>query len=170
MFWNRSNRPFFIRQESAYPRVLIKTTHKEIEGYIEESNYDFLADRDKGFIIRSKGENPITGARVGTFFVTSIKEVEANDWYIKIAHNGEILYETKSNLLEIKLKDTESVPEVYYKGKRLDSMPCGLVDINYHYHTTGDRPDGANDIHINYYEGNDMKFPDLKTIGHKRMI
>ncbi|RBT63572.1 hypothetical protein EB45_01372, partial [Enterococcus hirae] len=32
------------------------------------------------------------------------------------------LFEVKDdvNLLEIKLKDTDSVPEIYYKGQRLD--------------------------------------------------
>lgn len=78
----------------------------------------------------------------------------------------------KANLLEIKLKDTESVPEVYYKGQRLDETPKGLVDIVYHYHTTGDgseTPDGANDISIEYYDmSDDAIHLDRKIIGHKR--
>ncbi|PQF75120.1 hypothetical protein CUS72_10855, partial [Enterococcus faecium] len=39
---------------------------------------------------------------------------------------------SNANLLEIKLKDTDSVPEVYYKGEKLE----GLIDVSYHYHTT----------------------------------
>ncbi|MDT2531808.1 hypothetical protein P7D93_18185 [Enterococcus raffinosus] len=77
---------------------------------------------------------------------------------------------SNTNLLEIKLKDTDSVPEVWYKGERLDELPKGLVDVNYHWHTTGDRPDGANDVHIEYYDSDRSEFLDLKTIGHKRMI
>lgn len=75
-----------------------------------------------------------------------------------------------SNLLEIKLKDTDSVPEVYYKGERLDESPHGLVDILYHWKTDGfssnDR--GANDITIEYYDSHNNKYLDRKIIGHKR--
>lgn len=80
----------------------------------------------------------------------------------------------KNNLLEIKLKDTDSVPEVYYKGQRMDEPPKGLVDIAYHYHTTGDgsdMPDGANDISVEYYDiPVASKHVDRKIIGHKRDI
>lgn len=73
------------------------------------------------------------------------------------------------NLLEIKLKDTDSVPEVYYKGERLDESPKALVDISYHYRTTGEWPDdSANDINIEYYSTSNDKYLDKKTIGHKR--
>lgn len=77
---------------------------------------------------------------------------------------NEPLYDTKPNLLEIKLKDTDSVPEVYYKGKSIE----GLFDVTYHYRTTTDVADGsANDINIEYF-GKEDKYPDKKTIGHKR--
>lgn len=77
---------------------------------------------------------------------------------------------SNKNLLEIKLKDTDSVPEVYYKGERLDELPKGLVDISYHWKTDGfssnDR--GANDINIEYYSTLNDKYLDKKTIRHKR--
>lgn len=77
---------------------------------------------------------------------------------------------SNKNLLEIKLKDTDSVPEVYYKGERLDELPKGLVDISYHWKTDGfssnDR--GANDITIEYYDSHNNKYLDRKIIGHKR--
>lgn len=85
-------------------------------------------------------------------------------------HETNELFSNEPNLLEIKLKDTDSVPEVWYKGERLDELPKGLVDVNYHWHTTGDRPDGANDVHIECYDSDRSEFFDLKTIGHKRMI
>ncbi|MGX7714996.1 helix-turn-helix domain-containing protein [Enterococcus faecium] len=85
---------------------------------------------------------------------------------------NEPLYETKQepNLLEIKLKDTDSVPEVYYKGERLDELPKGLVDVSYHWKTDGFANDdrGANDITIQYFSSFNDKYPDMKTIGHKR--
>lgn len=84
---------------------------------------------------------------------------------------NEPLYDTKPNLLEIKLKDTDSVPEVYYKGERLDELPKALVDISYHYRTTGEWPDdSANDINIEYYSTSNDKYLDKKTIGHKRVM
>lgn len=175
MFWNKKENPFVVRQDFNYPKVLIKTPHKDLEGYIEEVDFDYLDERGKVFIVHAEREHPITRERIGTVFGVSIKEVEANDWYMKITHDGETLYETvtkntKSNLLEIKLKDTDSVPEVYYKGERLDESPKGLVDISYHWKTDGfssnDR--GANDINIEYYSTSNDKYLDKKIIGHKR--
>ncbi|HFX3831137.1 TPA: hypothetical protein ACIEC3_002181 [Enterococcus faecium] len=79
---------------------------------------------------------------------------------------------SNKNLLEIKLKDTDSVPEVYYKGERLDESPKGLVDVSYHWKTDGfssnDR--GANDITIQYFSSLNDKYPDMKRIGHKREV
>ncbi|MDT2637968.1 helix-turn-helix domain-containing protein [Enterococcus dongliensis] len=85
---------------------------------------------------------------------------------------NEPLYETKQepNLLEIKLKDTDSVPEVWYKGERLGEYPECLVDISYHWNTGGTNDNGANDINIEYYSTPNDKYLDKKTIGHKREI
>ncbi|HFC9123628.1 TPA: hypothetical protein QFU67_001389 [Enterococcus faecium] len=80
---------------------------------------------------------------------------------------------SNKNLLEIKLKDTDSVPEVYYKGERLDELPNkALVDISYHWKTdsfsSNDR--GANDINIEFYSTLNDKYLDKKTIRHKREV
>ncbi len=73
---------------------------------------------------------------------------------------------SNANLLEIKLKDTDSVPEVWYKGERLE----GLIDVSYHYHTTTEVVAGStNDINMEYL-GEVTKYPDIKTIGHKREV
>ncbi len=42
---------------------------------------------------------------------------------------------SNTNLLKIKLKDTDSVPEVLYRGERVDELPNGLVDVYMHWHT-----------------------------------
>lgn len=172
MFWNKKENPFVVRQDFNYPKVLIKTPHKDIEGYIEEVDFDYLDERSKVFIVHAEREHPITRERIGTVYGVSIKEVEANDGYMKITHDGQTLYETvtkntKPNLLEIKLKDTDSVPEVWYKGERLDNA---LVDISYHWRTNDILNDdnGANDINIEYYSTLDGKYIDKKIIGHKR--
>ena len=82
------------------------------------------------------------------------------------------LFEVKddANLLEIKLKDTDSVPEVWYKGERLDELPKGLVDVSYHWKTDDFTNDdrGANDITVEYYDSHNNKYLDRKIIGHKR--
>lgn len=79
---------------------------------------------------------------------------------------------SNTNLLEIKLKDTDSVPEVYYEGERLDELPKGLVDISYHWKTDGFTDDdrGANDINIEYYPTPNGKYLDKKIIEHKRDV
>lgn len=175
MFWNRKDEPFIDERDFNYPKVLIKTPHKDIEGCIKEVTFFYLDDHDEKFMVRYEREDYVTGKKTGVLFSTSIKEVEANDWYMKITHDGQTLYETvtkntKPNLLEIKLKDTDSVPEVYYKGERLDELPKALVGISYHWKTDGfssnDR--GANDINIEYYSTLNDKYLDKKTIGHKR--
>lgn len=175
MFWNKKENPFVVRQDFNYPKVLIKTPHKDIEGCIEEVTFFYLDDHDEKFMVRSEREDLLTGKKIGTHFVTSIKEVEANDCYMKITHDEQTLYETvtkntKPNLLEIKLKDTDSVPEVWYKGERLDELPKGLVDIAYHWRTNSFTNDdcGANDIHIEYYSTSEDKYLDKKIIGHTR--
>ncbi|MCM6879777.1 hypothetical protein [Enterococcus faecium] len=170
MFWNRKDEPFIDEREFNYPKVLIKTPHKDIEGCIKEVTFFYLDDHDEKFMVRSEREHPITRERIGALFGVSIKEVEANDWYMKIVHDGKTLYETEPNLLEIKLKDTDSVPEVYYKGERLDESPKGLVDVSYHWKTDQFTNDdrGANDITIQYFSNFNDKYPDMKTIGHKR--
>ncbi|HCK1513970.1 TPA: hypothetical protein NY301_001646 [Enterococcus faecium] len=172
MFWNRKDEPFIDERDFNYPKVLIKTPHKDIEGYIKEVDFDYLDERSKVFIVHAEREHPITRERIGALFGVSIKEVEANDWYMKIVHDGKTLYETEPNLLEIKLKDTDSVPEVWYKGERLDESPKGLVDVSYHWKTDGFTNDdrGANDITIQYFSSFNDKYPDIKTIGHKRDV
>ncbi|HGF8001542.1 TPA: hypothetical protein QFQ22_001491 [Enterococcus faecium] len=85
-------------------------------------------------------------------------------------HETNKLFSKEPNLLEIKLKDTDSVPEVWYKGERLDELPKGLVDVSCHWKTDGfssnDR--GTNDITIEYYDSHNNKYLDRKIIGHKR--
>lgn len=168
MFWNKKENPFVVRQDFNYPKVLIKTPHKDIEGCIEEVTFFYLDDHDEKFMVRFEREDRVTGKKIGTHFVTSIKEVEANDCYMKIVHDGKTLYETEPNLLEIKLKDTDSVPEVYYKGEKLGKYPECLVDISYHWNTGGTNDNGANDINIEYYSTPNDKYLDKKIIGHKR--
>lgn len=172
MFWNRKDEPFIDERDFNYPKVLIKTPHKDIEGCIKEVTFFYLDDHDEKFMVRYEREDYVTVKKTGVLFSTSIKEVEANDWYMKITHDGQTLYETvtKPNLLEIKLKDTDSVPEVWYKGERLAESPKGLVDVSYHWktdHFTNDDR-GANDITIQYFSSFNDKYPDKKTIGHKR--
>lgn len=103
---------------------------------------------------------PLTGE-------TRVKSMKSLEQSLKYLNNKQ-----EPNLLEIKLKDTDSVPEVWYKGERLDELPKGLVDVSYHWKTDGfssnDR--GANDINIEYYSTLNDKYLDKKTIRHKREV
>lgn len=100
--------------------------------------------------------NDFVGAEAG---VRSMKLLEQS---LKYLNNKQ-----EPNLLEIKLTDTDSVPEVWYKGERLDNA---LVDISYHWRTNDILNDdnGANDINIEYYSTPNDKYLDKKIIGHKR--
>lgn len=96
---------------------------------------------------------------------SSINELEEYG-RVLIFINGELCYETKRedaienksnlNLLEIKLKDTDSVPEVWYRGERVDELPNGLVDVYMHWHTCeADKPTKLMAI-LEYVEGTDI--------------
>lgn len=156
MFWNREDEPFTVRQDPDYPRVFIKMHGKDIDGYIEEDDLDYLDDKSKVFTVRAEREHPITRERIGVITGVSIKLVEENDWYMKIEHKCNVLYETQPNLLEIKLKDTDSVPEVWYRGERVDELPNGLVDAYMHWHTCeADKPTELM-ASLEYVEGTDI--------------
>lgn len=94
-----------------------------------------------------------------------VKSMKLLEQSLKYLNNKE-----EPNLLEIKLKDTDSVPEVWYKGERLDELLKGLIDVSYHWKTDDFTNDdrGANDITIEYYDSHNDKYLDRKIIGHKR--
>lgn len=85
-------------------------------------------------------------------------------------HETNKLFSKEPNLLEIKLKDTDSVPEVWYKGKRIGEYPEYLTGVSYDWKTTNTNDNGANDINIEYCSTPNDKYPDMKTIGHKREV
>ena len=72
--------------------------------------------------------NEFVGAKTENTFKAELGKTYDQD-------GNEPLYVTEPNLLEIKLKDTDSVPEVLYRGERVDKMPNGLVDVYMHWHT-----------------------------------
>ncbi|MDT2438006.1 hypothetical protein P7D98_19395 [Enterococcus avium] len=129
---------------SGHPAVLYAKSYQD----------SFVVERFTNDFVGAEMVLPLTG-EAG---VRSMKLLEQS---LKYLNNKQ-----EPNLLEIKLKDTDSVPEVYYKGEKIE----GLFDIAYHYRTTTDRVDGsANDINIEYFDKVD-KFPDKKIIGHKREV
>lgn len=74
-----------------------------------------------------------------------------------------------NNLLEIRLKDLDSVPEVYYKGDEL--FKNRLISIDYQWETTGNLPIGKQHIEINGFdiEGHKVnKYPSKDSIIHDR--
>lgn len=71
-------------------------------------------------------------------------------------HETNKLFSKEPTLLEIKLKDTDSVPEVWYRGERVDELPNGLVDAYMHWHTCeADKPTELM-ASLEYVEGTDI--------------
>lgn len=60
-----------------------------------------------------------------------------------------IKVELKTNLIEIRLQDTESLPEVWYKGKRIDSA---LVDTYFYWRTSDDKDSGDCNVRVKFLE------------------
>lgn len=76
---------------------------------------------------------------------------------------------SNQNLLEIKLKDMDSTPEVYYKGERV--FDKRLVSVDYQWEGE-DESLGEQSIIISGYDvygRNANKIPSLDTISHKRI-
>lgn len=138
------------KQRADFNKICAIAKHYEVS--LEYFQDDYLDSDEHEDII------PLTGE-------TRIKSMKSLEQSLKYLNNKQ-----EPNLLEIKLKDTDSVPEVWYKGERLDELPKGLVDVSYHWKTDGfssnDR--GANDINIEYYSTLNDKYLDKKTIRHKR--
>ncbi|RBS29888.1 hypothetical protein [Enterococcus faecium] len=87
-------------------------------------------------------------------------------WALKVHEQGEVDSNRWNRCRLLLHKDTDSVPEVYYKGEKLE----GLIDVSYHYHTTTEVVAGStNDINMEYL-GEVTMYPDIKTIGHKRDV
>lgn len=57
--------------------------------------------------------------------------------------------ESKANLIEIRLQDTDSVPEVWYKGERIDSA---LVDTYLYWRTSDDKDNGDCNVRVKFLE------------------
>lgn len=74
-----------------------------------------------------------------------------------------------NNLFEIRLKDLDSVPEVYYQGNEL--FNDRLISIDYQWETTGNLPIGKQHIEITGFdiEGHKVnKYPSKDSIIHDR--
>lgn len=138
------------KQRADFNKICAIAKHYKVS--LEYFRDDYLDSDEHEDII------PLTGE-------TRIKSMKSLEQSLKYLNNKQ-----EPNLLEIKLKDTDSVPEVWYKGERLDELPKGLVDVSYHWKTDGFTNDdrGANDITIEYYDSPNNKYLDRKIIGHKR--
>lgn len=75
----------------------------------------------------------------------------------------------QKNLLEIKLKDTDAVPEVYYKGKRI--FDDRLISINYEWETIDGDSNGKQKIDIKGYDIDkpQLDHPSVDGISHTRL-
>lgn len=127
-----------------------------------DSFYSYLPEiRDAMELQNAYAVEQFTNDFVGA--EAKVKSMKLLEQSLKYLNNKQ-----EPNLLEIKLKDTDSVPEVWYKGEKLGKYPECLVDISYHWNTGDMNDNGANDINIEYYSTSNDKYLDKKIIGHKR--
>lgn len=74
----------------------------------------------------------------------------------------------ETNLLEIKLKNLDSVPEVYYKGERV--FDDRLTNVYYNWATQDSDSTGIQRINISGYDiDGRKKIPTLDSISHHRI-
>lgn len=86
----------------------------------------------------------------------------------KTDHGKDNCKTDETNLLEIKLKSLDSVPEVYYRGEKV--FDKRLVSIDYHWETT-DSSNGNQYINITGYDidgHRKTKYPSKDSIIHQR--
>lgn len=127
-------------------KLLVDSYYSERPAVLSAKPYQdsFVVERFTNDFVGIEPIIPLTG-EAG---VKSIKQIEQSLKY----HTGK----EKPNLLEIKLNDTDSVPEVWYRGKRVDEMPNGLVDAYMHWHTCeADKPTELM-ASLEYVEGTDI--------------
>lgn len=127
-----------------------------------DSFYSYLPEiRDAMELQKAYAVEQFTNDFVGA--EARVKSMKLLEQSLKYLNNKQ-----EPNLLEIKLKDTDSVPEVWYKGEKLGEYPEYLVGVSYDWKATNTNDNGANDINIEYYSTPNDKYLDKKIIGHKR--
>jgi hypothetical protein len=72
-------------------------------------------------------------------------------------------------LLEIRVDDMDSVPEIYYKGERIEAK----VSVDYHWQTRTDdkvlKGFGKHQMQVKYITSEPGELPVTHTIGHERV-
>lgn len=71
---------------------------------------------------------------------------------IEILKNETDSCKEETNLFEIKVKNLDSVPEVYYKGEKIDAKEL----VEYHWETKSGREHGLHAFEIKYLEKNEF--------------
>lgn len=125
-----------------YPRAKIVDVSNPIDGLVSER---LLIDR----YIRANEyvKNLERLAKVVT--ITKFSNSFCGDLrqHDTVYSDGRAVYQTgASNLLEVKLKDLDSVPEVYYKGVRVFDET--LIEVTYRWATEDHKSDGKQYICI----------------------
>ncbi|MGH1817240.1 hypothetical protein [Enterococcus casseliflavus] len=147
-----------------YPRAKIVDVSSPIDGLVSER---LLIDRYISANEYVKNLERLAKVVTITKFSNSFcGDLRQHD---TVYSDGRAVYQTgASNLLEVKLKDLNSEPEVYYRGKKV--FDRRLVSIDYQWETTG-TSNGNQYINITGYDidGHRInKYPSKDSIIHER--
>ncbi|MFC0275335.1 hypothetical protein ACFFH2_01300 [Enterococcus devriesei] len=119
-------------------KIPVKLSHNGSNYYattsiynLESSGYEVTVVVDGELCYRTRDvEQPMVTFREQMKAINdSFEEMKKRQRELESFNNEE------PNLLEIRLKDTDSVPEVWYRGTRVDEGTNGLVDVYMHWHT-----------------------------------
>lgn len=147
-----------------YPRANIVDVNNPVDGLVSER---LLIDRyisaNKYVKNLERLAKVITITRFSKSFCGDLRQHDT------VYSDGRAVYQTgASNLLEVKLKDLNSEPEVYYRGEKV--FDKRLVSIDYQWETTGSS-NGNQYINITGYDidGHRInKHPSKESIIHER--
>lgn len=147
-----------------YPRAKIVDVSSPIDGLVSER---LLIDRYISANEYVKNLERLAKVVTITKFSNSFcGDLRQHD---TVYSDGRAVYQTgASNLLEVKLKDLNSEPEVYYRGEKV--FDRRLVSIDYQWETTG-TSNGNQYINITGYDidGHRInKYPSKDSIIHER--
>lgn len=70
------------------------------------------------------------------------------------------------HLLEIRVDDLDSVPQIIYKGKRI---PNALIHVGYEWKTSDNQSPGSHVISLEYVKDHENKHPEIKAIKRERL-
>jgi len=151
--------------KSKYPKAQVVDVKHPVDGisftkllvdwYIKEESYAKYLELDA---------KVVTTVSFNKSFCGDLGDCKTQD----ADHDKDNCKTDETNLLEIKLKSLDSVPEVYYKGERV--FDDRLTNVYYNWATQDSDSTGIQRINISGYDiDGRKKIPSLDSISHHRI-